>query len=118
MKITKGKKASAAADETKTSKAKVEKAPKETKETKEAAPEFKYGVPDLAELMGIKPASVRVQLRNHEIKKAGKSYGWNTKAELQEIVAKMKPKSEEKDEKPAKAKGGKGAKAEAAAAAA
>lgn len=78
---------------------------------KEAAPEFKYGVSDLAEALDIEPASVRVRLRNKGIEKAGKSYGWNSKAELNEVVEqlKAKPAAEEKsskkdkkDDKPAK----------------
>ena len=80
---------------------KEKEAPKASKkdkaETKAAAPEFKYGVADLADKLGIKEASVRVQLRNKGIEKAGKSYGWNTKAELEEVIDELK------DEKPAKA---------------
>lgn len=71
------------------------------KEEKAAEREFKYGVEDLAEKLDIKPASVRVQLRNKGIDKAGKSYGWNSKAELDEVVAQLKAK-DEADEKPAK----------------
>lgn len=80
--------------------------------------EFKYGVEDLAEELGIKPASVRVQLRNKGIEKAGKQYGWNSKSELKEVVEqikagaasddddedeKPKAKKDKKSEKPAKA---------------
>ena len=83
--------------------AKKDKAEKAAKsEKKESAPEFKFGVADLAEKLGIEPASVRVQLRNRKIEKAGKSYGWNTKAELQEVVDQLKAKAEKAD-KPAKA---------------
>jgi hypothetical protein len=57
---------------------------------KEAAPEFKFGVSDLAEALGIEPASVRVQLRNHKVEKAGKSYGWNTQKELDEVAKTLK----------------------------
>lgn len=70
----------------KSKKAKAEKV--ETK--KEAAPEFKYGVQDLADKLGIEPASVRVKLRNAGIEKAGKSYGWNTKADLEEVADELK----------------------------
>lgn len=72
---------------------------KDKAETKAAAPEFKYGVADLADKLGIKEASVRVQLRNKGIEKAGKSYGWNTKAELEEVIDELKA---EKPAKPAK----------------
>lgn len=112
MKITK-KKTEAKTDETKevkakptkadTKPAKTEKAAPAEKATKEAAPEFKYGVGDLAEKLGIKPASVRVALRNHSVKKAGRSYGWNTKTELDEIVSKIKADAKATD-KPAKGK--------------
>lgn len=75
---------------------------------KEAIPEFKYGVADLAQLLGIKDASVRVGLRNKNIRKAGKSYGWNTKAELEEVADKLrgdeKVKKAAASEKPAKTK--------------
>lgn len=91
--------------------AKAEKA-----EKAEKAPEFKFGVADLAEELGIEPASVRVQLRNRKIEKAGKSYGWNSKAELKEVVAqlKAKPEKSEKAEKSSKKdkKGKKGKKGE------
>ena len=80
------------------------KASKKAKDEDEAAPEFKYGVSDLADALDIKPASVRVQLRNKGIEKAGKSYGWNTKAELNEVIDQLKSKSsdDDEDEKPAK----------------
>lgn len=64
---------------------------------KEAAPEFKYGVQDLADKLGVEPAQVRVKLRNAGVEKAGKSYGWNTKADLDEVIDQLKG-----DDKPAK----------------
>jgi len=64
---------------------------------KKEAETFKYGVADIAKKLGIKEASARVQLRNHKVKKAGKSYGWNTKDELDAVIEKIKPS---KDEKP------------------
>lgn len=91
-----------------------------TKTEKSEAPEFKYGVADIAEKLELEPASVRVKLRNAGIEKAGKSYGWNTKAELQEVIdelgaekpAKKSKKSKgDEDEAPKKAKKEKGAKA-------
>lgn len=81
------------------------------KEEKEAEREFKFGVEDIAEELEIKPASVRVQLRNKGIEKAGKSYGWNSKAELKEVIDQIRSKGDD-DEKPAKGK--KGAKPEKA----
>lgn len=62
----------------------------DAKAEKTAEREFKYGVEDLAEELGIKPASVRVQLRNKGIEKAGKQYGWNSKAELKEVIEQIK----------------------------
>lgn len=79
--------------------AKAEAAPKvEEKTEKKAAkePEFKYGVKDLAAELGIKETSVRVKLRNAEIPKAGKSYGWNSKKELEEVAKQLSAKKEEK----------------------
>lgn len=85
------------------------KAAKPAKETEAA--EFKYGVKDIAEELGIKETSVRVQLRNKGIEKSGKSYGWNTKAELKEVIGQLSAGSskkskdeddEDEDEKPAK----------------
>lgn len=78
---------------------KVEKKAKAEKVEKTAAPEFKYGVAELAEKLGLEAATVRVRLRNANIEKAGKSYGWNTKAELDEVVAELKA---DKPAKPAK----------------
>lgn len=85
------------------------KADKSKNDEKQAAPEFKFGVQDLADDLGIKPASVRVQLRNKGIEKAGKSYGWNTKGELKEVADQLRANGgdEEKSSKKAdkKAKG-------------
>lgn len=75
------------------------KASKETKAEKAEVETYKYGVADIAKALGVKEASARVQLRNHKVKKAGKSYGWNTKDELQTVIEKIRPP---KDEKPAK----------------
>lgn len=64
-------------------------AKKEKVKETETTAEFKYGVKDIAEEMGIKETSVRVQLRNKGIEKSGKSYGWNTKAELKEVIGQL-----------------------------
>lgn len=74
----------------------------DAKAEKTAEREFKFGVEDIAEELDIKPASVRVQLRNKGIEKAGKSYGWNSKAELKEVIDQLKSKDDDADEKPAK----------------
>ena len=89
-------------------------AKKEKVEKTETTAEFKYGVKDLAEELGIKETSVRVQLRNKGIEKAGKSYGWNSKAELKEVVAQLKSSTkndDDEDEAPAKSKKAKAEKA-------
>lgn len=80
------------------------KSKKADKDEDDAAPEFKYGVQDIADELGIKPASVRVQLRNKGIEKAGKSYGWNSKSELKEVISQLRASTDEDDddEKPAK----------------
>lgn len=75
--------------------------------------EYKFGVEDLADKLGIEGASVRIKLRNAKIKKADNGrYGWKTKSELDEVAAKLKEtkaapaKSTKKDDKKAPAKGG------------
>lgn len=81
------------------------KSTKKSSDDDEKEAEFKYGVQDIADELGIKPASVRVQLRNKGIEKAGKSYGWNSKTELKEVISELKASTAEKDDdddKPAK----------------
>lgn len=56
---------------------------------KKEEPSFKYGIEDVAKALDVKPASARVQLRAKGIKKAGKSYGWNSKSEVEEVVKKL-----------------------------
>lgn len=56
-----------------------------------AKEEYKYDVNALADRLGIKAASARVQLRNHEVPKAGKSYGWNTDKEFEAVVKQLTP---------------------------
>lgn len=88
-------------------------------EKAEKKPEFKFGVTDLAELMDSEAATVRVKLRSAGIEKAGKSYGWNTQADLKEVAATLKAatkkeakaeKADAKTDKPAKGKKGAAAK--------
>lgn len=93
------------------------KADKAEKETAAVEREFKFGVEDIAEELGIKPASVRVQLRNKGIEKAGKSYGWNSKSELKEVIGQIRSSSDDddgEDEAPRKSKKSKAAKADKA----
>lgn len=81
-------------------KAKTKEDKAKEKPAKAEAPKHKYGVADLAKRLNIKDASVRVQLRNHNVKKSGKSYGWDTKEELDAVVAKLKPNGEKSADKP------------------
>jgi len=74
----------------------------DSKAEKEAEREFKFGVEDIAEKLGIKPASVRVQLRNKGIEKAGKSYGWDSKSELNKVIDQIRSGGDDEDDKPAK----------------
>jgi len=83
-------------------KGKGKKADKAEKESRSEEREFKFGVEDIAEELGIKPASVRVQLRNKGIDKAGKSYGWNSKSELKEVIDQIRSNGDDDDDKPAK----------------
>lgn len=92
--------------------AKAAKKTEEKTEAKASAPEFKYGVADLAEMLGIQEPSVRVQLRNRGIKRAGKSYGWNSKDELKEVADAIRSTGGKEAEKPAKAKPAKAEKAD------
>jgi hypothetical protein len=71
-----------------------EKVAEEKTEKAAKEPEFKYGVKDLAAALGIKETSVRVKLRNAEVPKAGKSYGWNSKKELEEVAKQLQAKTE------------------------
>lgn len=96
-------------------KAKDTKATKDTKSNLPERPTYKYNVQTLAEKLGIETASVRVALRKHKIEKAeGGVYGWDTKADFEEVLAQLKAKPEKKaakkDEKPAKGKDEKPAK--------
>lgn len=80
-----------------------------TEETTEKAPAAEkpnYGVPELAEALGLEPASVRVKLRKSTFEKKGRAWGWNTKKDFDEVVKAMKAEAkaaaadDEADEKP------------------
>lgn len=63
-------------------------------ETKAAKEGPKYGVNELAESIGIAPASVRVALRTLEVEKSfGNQYGWNTKKDFDEVVKALKERN-------------------------
>jgi hypothetical protein len=68
--------------------------------------EHKYGIDDLAALMGLNAASVRSFLRKSGVERTGRSYGWDTKGELDAIVkdyqnGKKSPGRPKADEAPA-----------------
>lgn len=58
---------------------------------------------ELAEALGIEPTSVRVKLRNAEIDKAGRSYGWNTQKDFDAVVKQLKSTAKPAKEEPAPA---------------
>ena len=68
------------------------------KPTPPAPEQYKFGVTELAEALGIEPTSVRVKLRNAEIEKAGRSYGWNTQKDFDAVVKQLKSTAKAKDE--------------------
>lgn len=79
---------------------------------KDKEDDFKFGIEDMADHLGIEPASVRIKLRNANIAKkaaGGTRYGWKTKSDLEADGKVLKdtkaaPAKKEKAEKPAKAK--------------
>jgi hypothetical protein len=72
---------------------------------------FKFGVTDLAERMGLEPASVRVALRREGVANNGSVYGWNSDRELDGVVKQIGRKAAKEDKKATK-KEAKGAKKE------
>lgn len=72
------------------------------KPTPPAPEQYKFGVTELAEALGIEPTSARVKLRNAEIEKAGRSYGWNTQKDFDAVVKQLKSTAKApKEEAPA-----------------
>ena len=70
----------------------------EKAEKKEKAPGLKYGINEMSEAMGVAPAGVRVKLRNADIEKVGGRYGWETKAEMNEVIDAIKSKPKKDDD--------------------
>lgn len=79
------------------------KAKAKTEDKAPAAEKPKYGVPELAEALGIEGASVRVKLRKSSFEKEGRAWGWNTKKDFDEVVKELK--ASEKAEAKASADG-------------
>lgn len=73
---------------------------KDKTEKKEKKPDMKYGINELSDALGIAPTSARVKLRKHKIEKVGGRYGWNTKAEMNEVIdiISAKPEKDEEDD--------------------
>lgn len=81
----------------------------------EAAAAFKYGVADVATKTGLKPTSIRVAFRKHGVEKAeGGVYGWNTKDELDAVIAAAFPSKEKAEKAPKDKKASKDKKAKKA----
>lgn len=57
---------------------------------------FEFGVPELADALGIEPASVRVALRNKGVEKNGNVYGWKTRKDFDAVVKQLQKKVEPK----------------------
>lgn len=65
----------------------------------------KYGVNDLADLLGITAFTTRARLRSLGYGREGRRYGWNTKSELDTVVKQIQQKqSPDKAPKKEKAK--------------
>ena len=75
-----------------------------------APPSYKFGIAELEGATGLKPASIRVALRESTFKKADRVWGWNTKGEFDEVVKYLKNRG---DKAPKAAVAGKAAKADA-----
>jgi SNF2 family DNA or RNA helicase len=69
-----------------------------------AKPEYKYTAANLAEALGLEPATVRIALRKHKVAKAnGGVYGWDKKTDFDEVVKLLKGDKAEKKAKDKKA---------------
>lgn len=53
-----------------------------------------YGVNEIAQALGIQPASARIRLRNAEVEREGKTYGWESKKAFDEVVKSLKATGE------------------------
>jgi hypothetical protein len=74
-------------------KASKEKEPEEKGKKKAPTPpppeKYEYDVNTLAEKLGVTAFTTRMKLRDAGIKKAGRSYGWDTKKEFLAVVEKL-----------------------------
>lgn len=67
---------------------KVEKKPAKTKAKSEAKEKWNAGY--IAKVLGKTGNMVRILLRRKKVKKPGKTYTWNTKAEADAVIKKLK----------------------------
>lgn len=58
--------------------------------------EMKFGIDHFAKMAKVKTATARVMLRNANVKKTGKSYGWSSKTEMEAAIAKCRKGSTKK----------------------
>jgi len=59
----------------------------------EQAAEFKYTLEEVEKETGLKPASIRAALRTSDFKRSGSSWGWNTKAEFEQVLKYFKDRT-------------------------
>lgn len=81
---------------------------------KEETVEHKYVVADLAAKIGLTDQSTRVFLRSIEAEREGRSYGWDTAAELDALVKQYNSRKKTEPEPTQKAKVPKSKRKEAA----
>jgi len=75
------------------------KTEKKEKGKEKSADAPKYSINDLSEKLNLTPASTRIKLRKAGIEKVGGRYGWETKAELNEVADTLNAQKEEKKPK-------------------
>lgn len=64
--------------------------PAAVKKAKDVKPTLPYGINELAKELATEPAAVRGRLRRSGVEKNGSQYGWQTKAEMDAVVKKLK----------------------------
>lgn len=81
------------ATKTKTRKTSTKPADKEKTSNRKAPPQMpkpKYGIPELAEAMGVEPATVRQKLRSAGIEKSGRVWDFGSAAEVKKLAKELK----------------------------
>lgn len=49
----------------------------------------KFGIDYVAKALKVSPATARIRLRGAKVKKSGKGYGWDNKADADKIVSQL-----------------------------